>query len=156
MKQWCDTLTAVDHRGEPLPWSAPRSGWGRKWLAPGESQRLNLWFGIERFGQHSWTYLRRGRGRKTDLSLFLPAPLIVRTWPEIRGLTDAGNGLPQRLNGKESANAGGTGSIPGLGGSPGEENSYPLQYSCLGNPLDRGVWRATVHGVTKSWAHLRD
>ena len=47
------------------------------------------------------------------------------------------------------ANAGDVGSIPGLGRSPGEGNGYQLQYSCLGNPLDRGVWRAIVHGVTK-------
>ena len=47
------------------------------------------------------------------------------------------------------ANAGDVGSIPGLGRSPGEGNGYQLQYSCLGNPLDRGVWRAIVHGVRK-------
>ena len=40
--------------------------------------------------------------------------------------------------------------IPGFGRSPGEGNSKPLQYSCLGNPMDRGDWWATVHGVTKS------
>ena len=49
------------------------------------------------------------------------------------------------------ANAGDTGAIPGLGRSPGEGNGNPLQYSCLENPMDRGVWQATVHGVTKSW-----
>ena len=47
------------------------------------------------------------------------------------------------------ANAGGTGSIPGWGRSPGEGNSNPLKYACLGNPMDRGAWRATVHGVTE-------
>ena len=41
------------------------------------------------------------------------------------------------------------GSIPGLGRSPGEENGNPLQYSCLGNPMDRGLWWAAVHGVAK-------
>ena len=41
-------------------------------------------------------------------------------------------------------------SIPGLGRSPGEENAYPLQYSCLENPMDGGTWLATVHRVTKS------
>ena len=46
--------------------------------------------------------------------------------------------------------AGDTGSIPGLGKSPGEGNGNPLQDSCLGNPVDRGAWRATVHGVAKS------
>ena len=47
------------------------------------------------------------------------------------------------------ANAGGAGSIPGSGRSPGEGNETPLQYSCLGNPKGRGVWQATVHGVAK-------
>ena len=48
------------------------------------------------------------------------------------------------------ANAGDAVSIPGLGRSPGEGNGNPLQYSCLGNPMDRGAWRATVHGVANS------
>ena len=39
--------------------------------------------------------------------------------------------------------------IPGSGRSPGEGNGNPLQYSCLGNPMDRGTWVVTVHGVTK-------
>ena len=47
------------------------------------------------------------------------------------------------------ANAGDAGSICGLGRSPGEGNGKPLQYSRLGNPMDRGAWRATVRGVTK-------
>ena len=47
------------------------------------------------------------------------------------------------------ANAGDTDSITGLGRSPGEENGNPLQYSCLGNPMDRGGWWAIVHGFTK-------
>ena len=44
-------------------------------------------------------------------------------------------------------NAGDLGSVPGLGRSPGEGNGHPLQYSGLENPMDRGVWQATVHGV---------
>ena len=46
-----------------------------------------------------------------------------------------------------ACNAGDPGSIPALGRSPGEGNGNPLQYSCLENPMDRGAWRATVHGV---------
>ena len=46
-----------------------------------------------------------------------------------------------------SGNAGDTGLVPGLGRSPGEGNGKPLQYSCLGNPMDRGAWWAIVHGV---------
>ena len=48
------------------------------------------------------------------------------------------------------------GSIPGLGRSPGEGNGNPLQYFCLGNPMDRVDWWATVHGVTKSLTQLSD
>ena len=47
------------------------------------------------------------------------------------------------------------GSIPGSGRSPGKGNGNPLQYSCLENPMDRGAWWATVHGVAKSWTRLK-
>ena len=47
------------------------------------------------------------------------------------------------------ASAGDLGSISGLGRSPGVGNGNPLQYSCLRNPMDRGAWWATVHGVKK-------
>ena len=52
------------------------------------------------------------------------------------------------------ANAGDAGSTPGSGRFPGEGNGYPLQYSCLDNPMDRGAWRATIHGVAKSQTQL--
>ena len=48
------------------------------------------------------------------------------------------------------ANAGDAGSIPGSGRSPGEGNGNPFQYSCLGKPMDKEAWQATVHGVTKT------
>ena len=58
---------------------------------------------------------------------------------------------PGDLDGKESAcDAGDLGSIPGSGRSPREGNGNPLQYSCLENPMFRGAWQATVHGVAKS------
>ena len=60
-------------------------------------------------------------------------------------------GFPGGSDGKVSAySAGDPGSIPELGRSPGEENGYPLQYSCLENPMDRGAWWATVREVTKN------
>ena len=49
------------------------------------------------------------------------------------------------------ANAGDVASIPGPRRAPGEGKGNPLQYSCLENSMDRGSWRATVHGVAKSW-----
>ena len=55
-----------------------------------------------------------------------------------------------KFSGKQSAcNAGDTGSIPGSGRSLGGENGNPIQYSCLKNPMDKGVQRATVHGVAR-------
>ena len=66
-------------------------------------------------------------------------------------------GFPGGSEVKVSAcNAGDPGSIPGLGRSPGEGNSNPLQYSCLENLVDRGGWQAAVHGVTKSQTWLND
>ena len=60
-------------------------------------------------------------------------------------------------DGKESAcNAGDPDLIPGSGRSPGEGNGNPLQYSCLENPKDRGIWRAIGYGVTKSGTRLSD
>ena len=66
-------------------------------------------------------------------------------------------GFPGGSDGRESAcNAGDQGLIPGSGRPPGEGNSNPLKYSCLKNSMDRGAWRATVHGVTKSQTWLSD
>ena len=63
--------------------------------------------------------------------------------------------FPGGSDGKESTcNAADLGLIPGLGRSPGERNSNPLQYSCLENSMDRGAWWATVHGVAKNWTRL--
>ena len=75
---------------------------------------------------------------------FLP---IKKQQAEIAGGSD----------GRESAcNAGDLGLILGLGRFAGEGNSYPLQYSCLENSMDRGTWQATVHRVPKSWTWLND
>ena len=69
--------------------------------------------------------------------------------PVLRG-ADVGSGFPgSRVMKNLPVNAGDLGSIPGSGRSPGAGNSNPLQYSCLENPMDRGAWRATVHGGVK-------
>ena len=65
-------------------------------------------------------------------------------------------GFPWWLSSKEIAcNTGDAGSLPESGRSPGEGHGHPLQYSCLENPMDRGVWQAAVHGVAKSWTQLK-
>ena len=59
--------------------------------------------------------------------------------------------MPGGSDGKVSAcNVEDPGLIPGLGRCPGEGNGNPVQYSCLGNPMDRGAWRAPVHGIAKN------
>ena len=50
----------------------------------------------------------------------------------------------------DAGDTGDVGSIPGSGRSPGEANGSPLQYSCLENPMDRGAWQATIHGIAES------
>ena len=66
-------------------------------------------------------------------------------------------GFPGGSNGKELAcNAGDLGLIYGLGRSTEKGNGNPLLQSCLENPMDRGAWQATVHGVTKSLIQLVD
>ena len=62
--------------------------------------------------------------------------------------------LGLKFKGVQTAcNAGNLGLTLGSERSPGVGNGYPIQYSCLGNPVDRGAWRATVHGVAKKVGH---
>ena len=66
-------------------------------------------------------------------------------------------GLPWWLSGKEPfVHLGDVGSVPGSGRCPGEGNSNLLQYSCLGNPMDSGVWWTTAHRVEKSQTQISD
>ena len=74
-------------------------------------------------------------------------------------ILEDGEGFPDDSAGKEpTCNVGDTvdlGLVPGLGGSLGRGYGNP-QYSCLGSPMEREAWRATVHGVAKSWIRLSD
>ena len=76
---------------------------------------------------------------------------VERSRTQLRDRTDRyQKGFPWWLSSKESAcNAGDVGLIPGSGRFPGERNGNPFQYSCLGNPTDRGPWQTIVYGVTK-------
>ena len=81
----------------------------------------------------------------------IPAPCLMFR-PKMNHLRGCkpGRGFPGGSVVKDlPANAGDSGSIPGSGRSPGGGHGSPLQYSCLENPMDRGAWQATVHGVTK-------
>ena len=69
--------------------------------------------------------------------------------PKLRGDFPGGSVVDNPLD--DPRNAGEVGAIPGWERFPGGENGKPLQCSCLENPMDRGAWRATVHGVAESW-----
>ena len=76
--------------------------------------------------------------------------VIIKPGNTILKLKNCLWGFPCSSVGKESAcNAGDPGPIPGSGRFPGEGNGNPLQYSCLENPMDRGAWQATIHGVAR-------
>ena len=97
-----------------------------------------------------------------QIEWFLPSAHELREENHPAGLCSRFSPLPWRnrdfLGGSDSKessyNAGDPGLIPGLGRCPGQGNGNPLQYSCLENSMDRGAWRATVHGVVKSQTWL--
>ena len=81
---------------------------------------------------------------------------MLSIFESYKKICSAKQGFPDGSDGKESAcNAGDLDSIPGLGRSPGGGHGNPFQYSCQENPMDRGVWRTTVHKVTKSQIGLK-
>ena len=83
---------------------------------------------------------------------------VGHDWSDLAAAALMLRGFPGGLDSKEPTCDAGhirdASSIPGSGRSPGEENSNPLQYSCLENPMDRGAWQATIYGVTKSRTRL--
>ena len=110
-----------------------------------------LWFWVSEFHTNEWkipqymlitlTCLLAPAGTTTNV-IIISSTIMV---------------FPGSSVGKESAcNAGDPGSIPEMERYPGEGNGYPLQYSCLGNPMDRGAWPAIVHGVPKSRTQLTE
>ena len=96
---------------------------------------------------------------KLNLHCIYPLHLLLFTKPSLSWMMSLGTlwwcfeGFPGSADGKEYAcNVGDTGSIPRWGRSPEERNGNPLQYSCLGNPMKRGAWLATVQRVRHDWA----
>ena len=114
-----------------------------------------------------WVWLAGDEGREKGLRDSFPPQgfLVVENPPASAGdIRDTGSipgsgrspggghGFRGSSEGKESTcDAGDMGLIPRSRRSPGGGNGNPLWYSCLGNPMDRGAWWATVHGVAKSW-----
>ena len=95
---------------------------------------------------------------KTGVGMWeLSHPLLARYLRMIRQASLTHLTAWRGSDGKESTcNARDLGSVPGSGRSPGGGHGNLLQYSCLENPMDRGAWRATVHGVAESRTRLSD
>ena len=96
------------------------------WRIPGMGETG----GLPSMGSQSWTQLKQLSSNSSSNILVV---LVVKNPPA------------------SARDIGGVGSIPGSGRSPGGGNGNPLQYCCLGNPMERGAWWVTVHGVSKSW-----
>ena len=117
----------------------------------GSAQTHVLWVSdaTQPSGETWWAEVHRVTQSQTRLK-WLSTPHIGTTSLVVPG-------FPGGSNAKESSwNVVDTGLTPGLGSSPREENDNPLQYSCLVNSMDRGVWRAIVHGIAKSQTWLSD
>ena len=92
-----------------------------------------------------------------NVFLGFPGGIVVKNLPCHAADTALIPDFPGGSDGNVSAyDVGDPGSIPGLGGCPGEGNGNPLQCSCPENPMDRRAWCAAVHGVAKSWTRLSD
>ena len=118
---WVQSLGGEDSLEEGMAVLLPRESHGQRSL-------VGTW-GRHRIG-HDWSDLARKRICICILSFLMS--------------------FPGGSDGKKSArNVGDLGLIPGLGRSPGEGNGNPVPYSCLENPMDRGTWWATVHGISK-------
>ena len=92
------------------------------------------------------------------ICVYIAAGVCVGVCLRIYIVVEVGVGFPDgSMVRSPPTNAGVTDSIPGWGRSPGEGNGNLLQYSCLGNPMDGGVWQATGHGVTgySPWGHMQ-
>ena len=147
---WPQVLPITLLQGGPLPSapptlssSGPCAGWPRLWLPPcssllvvGPTQQACL-AAVQRGVQQAFAGVTRGALVLTVVLVVLEEISLVAQTAKV-----------------SACSAGDPGSIPGSGRSPGEGNGNPLQYSCLGNPMDRGAWWATVRGVAKSRTRL--
>ena len=114
---------------------------------------INPWMNLPR-QFHSIFLSQRQAHETAHVSIWIRLPLRAPTrslvgwyrpeWASLCSMVKNLPAIPQE-----------TGSIPGLGRSPGEGHGNPLQYSCLKNPIGRGAWQATVHRVVKSWTWLK-
>ena len=102
--------------------------------------------GSQRVG-HDWSNSACTHTHLLYSFVLLFISIVIKLYP-FRGFLAGSEG------GESACNERDPGLIPWSGRSPGEGNGYPQQYSCMGNPIDRGAWRATVHRVAESWTWL--
>ena len=157
---WGPVMTSSDPatvpQREPKTSKSPDAETGPVWPEPAHPHTAGLWVELDRLGAHAWAESAetceqsvRGAGSPND-TCGVTAGFV--TWSRAGLDCHLLHELPWQLGGKESAyNARNLGLIPGSGRSPGAEDDDPPQYSCLRNPMDRGAWRITVHGVGNSW-----
>ena len=114
------------------------------WIILDTTERLHFHFSLSCIGE--------GNGNPLQCSCLENPSDGGAWWAAVYGVAQSRTRLSDWTeDGKESAcNVGDLGSILGSGRSPGERNCNPLQYPCLENSMDRGVWQATVHGIAKS------
>ena len=119
---------------------------------------LGLILGLGRFPGKGYPLQYSGLENSVDYSAWGCKESDSTEWLSLH-FTIVLQGFPAGSVGKEftfnALDAGDMGSIPGSGRSPGEGHGNPLQYSCQENPMDRGAWLTTDHGVTKSWTWLK-
>ena len=130
---------------DPWVWKIP---WGSAW------QPTSVFLPGESYGQRSLVGCSPWDGKESDMTEWLSLlhffnqtlwSWIISEWASQVAL------VVKNL----SASAGNAVSISGSERSSGEGNGKPLQYSCLGNPMDRGAWWVTIHGVANSWTQLK-
>ena len=154
LRQWHSTPVLLPRKSHGWRSLVGCSPWGLE--ESDTTERLHFHFSLSCIGEGNgnplqWSCLENPRDRGAWWAAVYG---VAQSRTRLKRLSSSSSSW---LNGKKSAsNAGNQGLIPGLGRSPREENGNLLQYSCLENPMDRGDWQATVHGVTKSWIWLRD
>ena len=160
-RQWHPTpvlLPGKSHGRRSLVGCSP---WGRK--ESDTTEQLHFHFSLSCIGEGNGNPLQCSclENPRDGGDLWASVYGVAQSQTQLKWLSSSSSsrafslGSPGGSDGKESGcNAGDPDSIPGSGRSHGEGNGNPPQYSCLENPLDRGAWWATVHGVTKSQTRL--
>ena len=148
------TKTRFSFSGTGLPGMPPPSSWLCPVIISGCHSPLGTWVGAPRAHMH------KGHGDlHSEGSLPQSISLLIRIHDNNVCCTFVGNQVwasGGSMVKNPPADAGDVGSIPGPGRSPGGGHGNPLQDSCLENPMDRGAWWATVHGVAKSQTRSSD